>query len=103
GRTDAGVARERQAQRGGVDVDDTALGVVHEHGLAEAEFGGERLAVDAVGHHGALAYDAQFVAVSTAGAAEHPQHVEVSHARIEAPLDDTPRTEASVEACDKSR
>ena len=54
---------ERQPQAGGVDVDDPALGVVDEHGLAEAEFAASACRDGAVGHHRAVAHDTERVAM----------------------------------------
>ena len=63
---------------------DAALGVVDEHGLAEAELRGERLPLVPVGHHGALADDAELVAVAAVRPAEDAEYVVVSHRSIEA-------------------
>ncbi len=67
---------ERQPEAGCVDVQTAALGVVHEHGLAEAEFPGERLPGGLVGVVASVAYDPERVAVPAVGAAEHAQDVD---------------------------
>lgn len=75
---------EGQAHGGGVDVDHPALGVVDEHGLAEAELLREQLPLAPLGHEGTLTDDAEFVAVPAPGAAEDAHHVVVSHGGIQA-------------------
>src|SRR5207244_137132 len=67
----------------GVDVDDSALGVVDEHRLTEPELRGERLPFRPVGHDGSLADDTEFVAVAAVRGAEDAEHVVVGHGEIE--------------------
>jgi hypothetical protein len=69
------VAGEVQLDRGGEDPQLAALGVVHEHGLAETEIGGDGLAVRR-GHLGAVEEHPQGVAGLSKLAAEHPQDMQ---------------------------
>jgi hypothetical protein len=69
------MAGEVQLDCGGEDAQLAALGVVHEHGLAEAEIGGDRLALRG-GHLGAAEEHPQRVAGLASLPAEHPQHMQ---------------------------
>lgn len=78
---------EGEPEAGGVDVDDAALGVVDEHGLTEAQLGGEGLPRRPVGKGAGVADDAEGVAVAAVRAAEdlkYVEHVALVHPDIEA-------------------
>src|SRR5215211_3768003 len=71
--------REGDLNRRREDPDLTALGVVHEHRLAEPEVRRRGLPVR-IRHRLARKKDAKRVSTATAVPAEHPQHVQIGHA-----------------------
>src|SRR5690606_3756512 len=67
------------------------LGVVDEHGRAEAEVRGQRLSLAVLRQHRSVAHHPEFVAVATTGPAEDTQHVVVSHATHSSTVPGPPR------------
>jgi hypothetical protein len=76
---------ERQPQRRRVDIDDAVLGVVGEHGLAQAQLPREGQGLGLRRDGGTIAYDSELVAVTAVWPAENAHYVVIGHPRSELP------------------